>query len=139
MLPAFKTINIDETLIEERFVRAPGPGGQNVNKVATAVQLRYDLTRARLPEDVNRRLKRIASGQLSQDGILVIQANRFRSQLRNRADARERLVQLLQKAHTRPRPRIATAPTPAAKQRRLESKRRRAVLKRARRARDERD
>lgn len=135
-MPTSRTaINIDEALVEERFIRAPGPGGQNVNKVATAVQLRYDLARAQLPEDVKRRVKRIAASQVSQDGVLIIQANRFRSQPRNRADARERLAALLHKAHIRPRLRIATAPTRAATEKRLESKRRRAALKRERRAR----
>jgi ribosome-associated protein len=133
MLRRTGAIAIDESLLEEQFVRAPGPGGQNVNKVATAVQLRYDLARANLPADVKRRLAALAGSLLNREGELVIQASRYRSQARNRADARSRLAALLQKAATRPRARIATAPTAAARERRLQSKHRRGMLKRERR------
>ena len=129
-------ISIDESLIQEQFVRAPGPGGQNVNKVATAVQLRYDLTRAALPEDMRRRLERLAGTLVTRAGELVIQASRYRSQAQNRADARARLLALLRRAATRPRPRIATAPTGASRERRLQDKQRRAMLKRQRRETD---
>jgi len=133
MLRRTGAIAIEESLLEEQFVRAPGPGGQNVNKVATAVQLRYHLARANLPEDVKRRLAALAGSLLTREGELVIQASRYRSQARNRADARARLAALLQKAAIRPRTRIATTPTRAARERRLQSKQRRGMLKRERR------
>ena len=124
---------IDESLIDEHFVRSPGPGGQNVNKVATAVQLRYALSRAALPEDMRRRLVRLAGSHVTRDGDLLIEASRFRSQAQNRIDARERLLSLLRKAAVRPRTRIATQPTRSARERRLQDKRQRSELKRQRR------
>ncbi|RPI47658.1 MAG: aminoacyl-tRNA hydrolase [Betaproteobacteria bacterium] len=128
-----RTVSIDESLVQEQFVRAPGPGGQNVNKVATAVQLRYHVARAVMPDDMRRRLAVLAGTMLTREGELVIHASRYRSQAQNRADARARLLALLKAAAIRPRPRIPTAPTRAARQRRLEEKRHRGTLKRARR------
>lgn len=128
-----RLVAVDESLVDEQFVRAPGPGGQNVNKVATAVQLRYDLARADMPADMRRRLVALAGHLMTQDGDLLIQANRYRSQAQNRIDARERLLELLRKASVRPRPRLATRPTAASRERRLDTKRHRSTLKRSRR------
>ena len=128
-----ETITVDDAELEERFVQASGPGGQNVNKVATAVQLRFDVAASPgLPEPVKRRLKALAGRRMTADGVLVIDARRFRTQERNRADARERLVELIRRAAIPVAKRIPTRPTIAAKRRRLDAKKNRSTVKRAR-------
>ena len=118
-------IELDEREIQEDFVRASGPGGQNVNKVSTAVQLRFDVARSpSLPEPVRARLAMLAGRRLTRDGVLIIEAERYRSQRRNRDDALERLIELIREACEVDKPRRPTRPTLASKKRRLESKQR---------------
>ena len=135
MLQATPSIALRENELTWRFVRASGPGGQNVNKVSSAVQLRFDAHGSEsLPEEVRERLLRLARNRINSEGVLVIEARRFRSQERNREDARDRLAALIRRAAEAPKPRLETRPTFASKRRRAESKRRRAVLKQTRRS-----
>jgi ribosome-associated protein len=134
MIDILPGLAIDERELHFDFVRAAGPGGQNVNKVATAVQLRFDVRRSpSLPDDVRQRLERLAGKQLTTEGVLLIEARRFRTQARNRQDALDRLVGLVRQAAKPPRRRRQTQPTAASKVRRLEQKRRASQMKRQRR------
>jgi ribosome-associated protein len=134
MIPVTAHIAIDEREIEESFIRASGPGGQNVNKLSTAVQLRFDVRRSpSLPGDVRARLERLAGFRLTNDGVLVLTAQRHRTQGRNRQDALDRLIALIRQAAVAPIKRRPTKPTRASRERRIEGKKRRAGIKKMRR------
>ena len=134
------SISIDESELDESFVRSSGPGGQNVNKLSTAVQLRFDVRRSpSLPNDVALRLMRLAGRRVTKDGVLVLMAQNHRTQERNRAEALDRLVALIQEAAVRPTPRRATKPTKASKQRRIEGKKLRSGIKNLRRTQPDSD
>jgi ribosome-associated protein len=130
MIRVTDTISIDEAELEESFVRSSGPGGQNVNKLSTAVQLRFDVRQSpSLPNDVAIRLMRLAGKRMTKDGVLVLIAQNHRTQERNRAEAQERLLDLIREAAIRPVPRRATKPTKASRKERLDSKKRRSGIK----------
>jgi ribosome-associated protein len=130
MIRVTHTISIDHDELDEQFVRASGPGGQNVNKLSSAVQLRFDVRRSpNLPGDVRARLERLAGRRLTREGVLIISAQRHRTQERNRQDARERLIELIRRAAIAPIPRRATRPTAGSRERRLQSKKHRSSIK----------
>ncbi len=134
MIEITPTIQIDEQELEFDFTRSTGPGGQNVNKVSTAVQLRFDLSASKsLPEQLKQRLGRLAGKRMTSEGILIIEARQYRSQERNRQAALERLIRLIQQAAEPPKPRRKTRPTRASILKRLETKRKRSEIKRSRR------
>jgi ribosome-associated protein len=134
MIHITQTIAIDQSEVKEEFIRSSGPGGQNVNKVSTAVQLRFNVADSpSLPDDIRKRLVHLAGKRITEEGVLIIHARRFRTQERNRQDAFDRLVTLIRKASERPKVRRKTGPTLKSKQRRLEAKHHRSEAKRMRR------
>ena len=136
MIEITPSIQIDERELQIDFIRSSGPGGQNVNKVATAVQLRFDVSASTLPEDVRARLLHLAGKRATSEGALVIEAKRFRTQEQNREDAIQRFVELVRKALLKPRARKKTKPTQASKEERIKEKKRRGEIKKMRQSRE---
>jgi len=132
MIEITPALKIDERELQIEFTRASGPGGQNVNKVATAVQLRFDVRAASLPEDVKARLRHLAGRRITSEGVLLIEAKRFRTQEQNRDDAIQRFVDLVRRSLVKPKPRKKTKPTKAAKEQRLKAKKERGAIKKIR-------
>ena len=136
MLEITPSLQIDERELQIEFIRASGPGGQNVNKVATAVQLRFDVGASSLPEDVKARLIRLAGKRITNAEILLIEARRFRTQERNREDAIQRFVELVRKSHLKPMARKKTKPSAASREERLKEKKRKGEIKKMRQSKD---
>ncbi|MFN8387059.1 MAG: alternative ribosome rescue aminoacyl-tRNA hydrolase ArfB [Anaerolineales bacterium] len=132
MIQISPSIHIHESELHFDYIRASGPGGQNVNKVATAVQLRFDTHASSLPEEVKLRLTRLAGKRMTDDGVLLIEAKQFRTQEKNREDAIQRFVELIRKATVKPKPRKKTKPTKTSKEKRLQSKKQRGEIKKNR-------
>lgn len=132
MIKITSSIYIDESELQFAYVRASGPGGQNVNKVATAAQLRFDITSSSLRDDIKQRLHKLARNKITSEGILILEAKRFRTQEQNREDAIDRFTKLIQKAAFKPKKRIKTMPTKASREKRLNAKKQRGLLKKSR-------
>jgi ribosome-associated protein len=136
MIEIGPSLQIDERELQIDFVRSSGPGGQNVNKVATAAQLRFDVNASALPEDLRARLIQLAGNRITSEGVLLIEARRFRTQEQNRVDAIQRFAELVRKAAVKPRPRRKTRPTQLSKEERLKEKKRRGEIKKLRQSKD---
>jgi ribosome-associated protein len=136
MIEITPSLQIDERELQIDFIRSSGPGGQNVNKVATAVQLRFDVNASSLPEEVKARLMQLAGNRVTAEGMLLIEARRFRTQEQNREDAIQRFVELLRRSLVKPKARMKTRPTTASKEERLKEKKRRGEIKKMRQERD---